>query len=126
MASAIRNAFKLDGWDNLLSEIKKAEVRVKNCAEMKNMNDIGKIFVNVNDLKEMSSLKRAVSDGLSQVATTQKEIDREEKADTFLQLLYDNACFYEESKDRNVNEPGHISLCRTGPLARNFKNYTPQ
>jgi ankyrin repeat protein len=103
MESAIRNAFKLDGWDNLLSEIKKAEAGVKNCAERKNMNEIGKIFINVNNIKqEMSSLECAVSDGLSHVATTQREIDREGKVDTFLQLLYDNACFYEESKDRNV------------------------
>jgi len=93
--SAIRDAFKVDGWDKLLSAIKEGEARVKDYAERKNMNYVLKIFAKVDDLKY------EINDGFSKLAMTYEEIDRNQKIDQLLQLLYDNACSYEDSKNRN-------------------------
>ncbi|KAH6716446.1 hypothetical protein BKA61DRAFT_548460, partial [Leptodontidium sp. MPI-SDFR-AT-0119] len=95
MESAIRNAFKWDGWDNLLSAINEAETKVKDCAERKSMNDICKIFVKFDELKD------EIGDKFSKLAETQEAIDRKQRVDTFLQLLYNNTCSYKASKDRN-------------------------
>ena len=93
--SAIRDAFKVDEWDKLLSAIKEGEARVKDYAERKNMNYVLEIFAKVNDLEHK------IDDGLSKLAMTHEEIDRNQKIDQLLQLLYDNACSYEDSKNRN-------------------------
>ena len=97
--SAIRNAFKWDGWEKLLSAIKEAEANVRECAERKGWRDIQKIFDRLDELKNES--KHEISDQFSRQEMRQETIARKKKVDAFLQLLLDNGCLYTESKDRN-------------------------
>ena len=97
--SAIRNTFKWDGWDELLLAIKEAEARVKDCAERKSLNDICNIFDKLDELENKITDK--MGEGFSKLAGTQEAIDRKQRVDTCLQLLYNNACSYERSKNRN-------------------------
>ena len=97
--SAIRDAFKLDGWNDLLTAIKEAEARVKDCAERMGLNGICKIFNRVDKLKD--EIVDGIGEHFSDMKMKQETIDRNQKVNSFLELLYDNACSYEDSKNRN-------------------------
>jgi hypothetical protein len=58
------------------------------------MNDICKIFVKFDELKNN------IGEGFSKLAETQEAIDRKQSVNAFLQLLYSNACS-ESIKNRN-------------------------
>ncbi|KAH0538836.1 hypothetical protein FGG08_004612 [Glutinoglossum americanum] len=99
LESAIRNTFKWDGWNDLLSAIKDAETRVKDCAERKSLNDICKIFDKLDEIE--NNIIEKMDEGFSRLAGIQEAIDRNKRAETFLQLLYKSARPYEDSKNRN-------------------------
>ncbi|KAH0553091.1 hypothetical protein GP486_006718 [Trichoglossum hirsutum] len=101
--SAIRNAFKLDEWDNLLSAIERAESDVRGCAERKGWQEIQDIFAKFDDLR--NDLKDNFKEVLAQQFANQEEkqrvIKRQEETADFLKLLLKNGCLYEDSKNRN-------------------------
>lgn len=99
LESTIRNMFKWDGWNDLLLAIREAEARVKDNAERKSMNDICKIFEKLDESE--NNIRERIGEGFSRLAETQEAIDRKQKVDEFLQLLYNNASSYEDSKSRN-------------------------
>ena len=84
MESTIRNAFKLDEWDRLLSTIKRSEIKVKDFAGRKQMHDI---------LDLVEEREKEIK--------TEDDRYRRERVDALLRLLYDNASSYEDSKNRN-------------------------
>ncbi len=63
LESAIRDAFKVDEWDKLLSAIEKGEANVKDHAERKNMNYVLKIFAKVDNHEDKQKQKPQVSHG---------------------------------------------------------------
>jgi ankyrin repeat protein len=97
--STIRNMFKWDGWDGILSAIKEAESKVKDCARRKSMNDVCKIYDKLSEIN--NDIVGGVGEGFSRLAETQEAIDRKTRVDAFLQLLYNNASSYKDSKNRN-------------------------
>ncbi|KIW24505.1 hypothetical protein, variant [Cladophialophora immunda] len=97
--SKIRNMFKWDRWDELLLAIKDAEAKIQGCAERKSLNVICNIFNKLDEVK--TELRGTIDEGFSKVAATQEAIARKKSASTFLRLLYNKACPYEGSKNRN-------------------------
>jgi len=61
----------------LLSAIKEAETKVKDCAKRKSMNGICKIF------NKLDELENKIIDKMSELAEIQKAIDRKKRVETF-------------------------------------------
>jgi hypothetical protein len=80
--SSICNAFQWDGWDKLLSAIKEAEAKVKDCAQRKSLNDIRKIFGKFDELK--NEIIDEIGEQFSRLEMRQETIDRKQKVDAFL------------------------------------------
>jgi hypothetical protein len=97
IASAIRDTFKLDQWDELLVKVKKSELSVKGCAERQSWQKIRDIFGAVYELKC----------DISRQEVRQETASRKKDVDAFLQLLFKNGCNYTDSKNRNAERlPG--------------------
>jgi hypothetical protein len=101
--SAIRNAFKLDEWDKLLSAIKDAESDVRGYAEREGWREIQAIFPKFDELRTgvKNDLKELLAQQLVNAEEKQSAMRQQKDTDDFLQLLFEKGCLYKDSKDRN-------------------------
>lgn len=103
LAGSIHDILMGTGWKDLLSAIQTTEMKINEYAQRKSFGNILRIYSRIDALqkslneaigKGFSDVKIQIQQGMSQGGPNIEEFK-------FLKLLYDNACPYKESKDRN-------------------------
>ncbi|OCK75793.1 hypothetical protein K432DRAFT_161465, partial [Lepidopterella palustris CBS 459.81] len=98
LTGSIHDIFIGGGWKDLLSAIQKTEIKINEYAQMKSFGDIVGIYPRIDAFQK--SLYGKLDKEFSDVKTLIHQGVLKEDSKEFLQLLYENACPYKESKDR--------------------------